>query len=87
MMIKSLSSNEFKFMRVPITLNCSSPVNEAMLTGESVPVTKTMAPKHADDLYQSKEHARNTLFCGTRVIQTRHYPRQRVLAVVLRTGI
>ncbi len=58
-----------------------------MLTGECVPVTKTMAPPHRDgDLYDKREHARHTLYCGTTVIQTRNYARQRVLAVVTRTG-
>ena len=57
-----------------------------MLTGESVPVTKTMIPKHRDDLYDAKEHSRNTLFCGTRVIQTRSYAGQQVLAIAIRTG-
>lgn len=61
-------------------------VNEAMLTGESVPVTKTMLPKGGNEIYDGKEHSRSTLFGGTRVIQTRQYKGQKVLAVVLRTG-
>ncbi|XP_071454972.1 polyamine-transporting ATPase 13A3-like [Hetaerina americana] len=51
-------------------------VNESMLTGESVPVTKTPLPfAHggAPAVYDPKDHARHTLFCGTRVIQTRYY--------------
>lgn len=61
-------------------------VNEAMLTGESVPVTKTMIPNYGDEQYDPKENSRNTLYCGTRVIQTRNYPGQKTLAVVIRTG-
>ncbi|XP_064599544.1 polyamine-transporting ATPase 13A3-like isoform X2 [Liolophura sinensis] len=66
-------------------------VNESMLTGESVPVTKTPIPNprglSAQDLpYNIKEHSRHTLFCGTHVIQTRYYDNQKVLAVVIRTG-
>lgn len=61
-------------------------VNESMLTGESVPVTKTPLPDGANDQYDTKEHAKHTLFCGTRVIQTRFYDGARVKAVVVRTG-
>lgn len=70
-------------------------VNESMLTGESVPVTKTTLPNpvaagagHANtepDL-DLKHHSRHVLFCGTHVIQTRFYGNQKVKAVVLRTG-
>lgn len=60
-------------------------VNESMLTGESVPVTKN--PLSAENaIYDSKEHARHTLFCGTEVIQSRNVNNQTVLAVVIRTG-
>lgn len=63
-------------------------VNESMLTGESVPVTKTPLPmsKSNADKYDSKEHGKHTLFCGTKVIQTRFYDGAKVKAVVLRTG-
>lgn len=63
-------------------------VNESMLTGESVPVTKIPLPNivHRSELYNSKEHARYTLFCGTKVIQTRYYDGAKVKAIVLRTG-
>lgn len=93
-------------------------VNESMLTGESVPVTKTpmpfesnahIKPRHllttenfdktndvdADDThdtatvenyYDQKEHSKHTLFCGTKVIQTRYYGGANVMALVLRTG-
>ncbi|XP_057320538.1 polyamine-transporting ATPase 13A3-like isoform X2 [Microplitis mediator] len=61
-------------------------VNESMLTGESVPVTKTAIPSCADVIYDTKKHSRSTLFCGTKIIQTRTFGNEKVLAVVIRTG-
>ncbi|XP_043933277.1 polyamine-transporting ATPase 13A3-like [Protopterus annectens] len=70
-------------------------VNESMLTGESVPVTKTNLPNPAwaangliqqEEVYSPEEHKRHTLFCGTTVIQTRFYSGEPVKAVVIRTG-
>ncbi|XP_053168236.1 polyamine-transporting ATPase 13A3 isoform X4 [Hemicordylus capensis] len=68
-------------------------VNESMLTGESVPVTKTNLPNPTEDsrapggeLYSPEGHRRHTLFCGTTVIQTRFYTGELVRAVVVRTG-
>lgn len=60
-------------------------VNESMLTGESVPVTKTALPK-TDVPYNIKEDNNHTLYCGTRIIQTRFYGSASVRAVVIRTG-
>ncbi|XP_030647267.1 probable cation-transporting ATPase 13A3 [Chanos chanos] len=69
-------------------------VNESMLTGESVPVTKTNLPNplqgdkgsEGSGVYNTEEHKRHTLFCGTNVIQTRFYSGELVKAVVVRTG-
>nr|CAI5817421.1 unnamed protein product [Callosobruchus analis] len=61
-------------------------LNESMLTGESVPVTKTAFPHIPNTIYDPKEHARHTLFSGTKVIQTRYFGNEKVLAVVVRTG-
>lgn len=64
-------------------------VNESMLTGESVPVTKTSVPSAGEDgakLLNLDQHKRHTLFCGTQVIQTRFYSGETVRAVVVRTG-
>ncbi|XP_077564177.1 polyamine-transporting ATPase 13A3-like [Haemaphysalis longicornis] len=75
---------------VLIAGNCV--VNESMLTGETVPVVKIPLPNTdasqpaPDVMYHPKEHARNTLFCGTKVIQTRYCGTENVEAVVVRTG-
>lgn len=85
-----------------VLLNGNCIVNESMLTGmvfasfgtillvlvilgESVPVTKTALPNN-EKLYNVKEHGNHTLFCGTKIIQTRYYGTEPVLAVVIRTG-
>lgn len=55
--------------------------------GESVPVTKTPLPNTSlHMLYNANEHAKHTLFCGTKVIQTRYYNNVKVRAVIIRTG-
>ncbi|XP_072293964.1 polyamine-transporting ATPase 13A3 [Eucyclogobius newberryi] len=69
-------------------------VNESMLTGESVPVTKTNLPNplgsgdrlDSECAFNTEEHKRHTLFCGTDIIQTRFYTGELVKAVVVRTG-
>ena len=55
-------------------------VNESMLTGESVPVTKQPAGTHhrLEDRYVPAVHKRHTLFAGTQVIQTRFYGDEKV---------
>ncbi|KAG9493960.1 hypothetical protein GDO78_001695 [Eleutherodactylus coqui] len=63
-------------------------VNESMLTGESIPVTKTSLP-NVDNTEPWKVHSvddykRHILFCGTQVIQTKSS--DYVKAVVMRTG-
>uniref|UniRef100_A0A8C6XB81 ATPase 13A5 n=1 Tax=Naja naja TaxID=35670 RepID=A0A8C6XB81_NAJNA len=73
-----------------ILLEGSCVVNEGLLTGESVPVSKTPLP-HSDNtlpwkVYGMGDYRRHVLFCGTEVIQTRRAGPGPVRAVVLQTG-
>ncbi|CAH1110178.1 unnamed protein product [Psylliodes chrysocephalus] len=60
-------------------------VNESMLTGESVPISKTPLPEDYV-LFNLKENMNHTLFCGTKIIQTKSKGDAKVLAVVIKTG-
>ncbi|XP_060098775.1 probable cation-transporting ATPase 13A5 [Heteronotia binoei] len=73
-----------------ILLDGSCIINEGMLTGESVPVTKTALP-HTENTLPWKTHSvedyrRHVLFCGTEVIQTKQTTKGPPRAVVLQTG-
>ncbi|XP_056421368.1 probable cation-transporting ATPase 13A4 [Hyla sarda] len=73
-----------------ILINGTCIVNEGMLTGECIPVTKTQLP-HGDDTmpwkkYSGEDYKRHVLFCGTEVIRTESTVQGPARAVVLRTG-
>lgn len=68
-----------------ILLNGSCIMNEAMLTGESIPVVKNSLPQN-DINYNPKEDKQYTLFAGTKCIQARFYTGTSVLALVTLTG-
>lgn len=68
-----------------IVLSGSCIVNESMLTGECVPVTKT-PPSVTGDQFEWAKHKRSILYAGTRILQTRYYGNEKVLAKVVRTG-
>uniref|UniRef100_A0A8D1N155 Cation-transporting ATPase n=1 Tax=Sus scrofa TaxID=9823 RepID=A0A8D1N155_PIG len=73
-----------------VLIDGSCVVNEGMLTGESIPVTKTPLP-HTENTTSWKSHSledyrKHVLFCGTEVIQVKPTGQGPVRAVVLQTG-
>lgn len=68
-----------------VLLSGSCIVNESMLTGESVPVTKT-PPTSNDSPFEWMSQKRHILYAGTTILQTRYYGSEKVLAKVVRTG-
>ncbi|EDQ89259.1 uncharacterized protein MONBRDRAFT_25515 [Monosiga brevicollis MX1] len=59
-------------------------VNESMLTGESVPVTKTALLLEQDDpVFNIEKQKAHTLFYGTQVVQLRSH---RLVAICIRTA-
>ncbi|KAM4888759.1 putative cation-transporting ATPase 13A5 [Thomomys bottae] len=73
-----------------VLIDGSCVMNEGMLTGESIPVTKTPLP-HTENTMPWKSHSledyrKHVLFCGTEVIQVRPSGQGPVRAVVLQTG-
>lgn len=69
-----------------ILITGSSIVNEAMLTGESIPVIKNPLPNLSTRFYDPDEDKNNTLFSGTEVIQNRTLGQKEVTAMVIRTN-
>ncbi|KAM4040345.1 putative cation-transporting ATPase 13A4 isoform 2-T2 [Anomaloglossus baeobatrachus] len=73
-----------------ILLRGSCIVNEGMLTGESIPVTKTPLDQVKNctpwKIHSGEDYKGHVLFCGTEVIQTTASGSMHVTAVVMQTG-
>ncbi|XP_034371699.1 putative cation-transporting ATPase 13A4 isoform X2 [Arvicanthis niloticus] len=73
-----------------ILIDGSCVVDEGMLTGESIPVTKTPLSETASSapwkMQSEADPRRHVLFCGTEVIQAKAAGSGTVRAVVLQTG-
>ena len=69
--IIALPEGKFEMSCDAVLILGNAIVNEAMLTGESVPVTKTPISQFEDEIYNDRYHQKHTLLCGTEVIQTR----------------
>lgn len=84
--ILEIPSNGCTMQCDAVLLSGNCILDESMLTGESVPITKTPLPCIRDLIFDTKEHSRHVLFSGTKVIQTRYIGTEKVLACVINTG-
>ncbi|XP_075717883.1 putative cation-transporting ATPase 13A4 isoform X2 [Rhinoderma darwinii] len=73
-----------------ILISGACTVNEAMLTGESIPVSKIPLPNINNSIpwmaHSGDDYKKHVLYCGTEVVQTKRNSQDIVKAVVLQTG-
>ncbi|NWI16423.1 AT135 ATPase, partial [Crypturellus soui] len=85
-----LDGKKFSLPCDAVLIDGSCIVNEGMITGESIPVTKTPLPLVESTMpwktHSMEDYRRHVLFCGTEVIQAKPTGRGPVRAVVLQTG-
>ena len=61
-------------------------VNESMLTGESVPITKIPVPDEEKEPFYYDLQRQHVVFCGTEIMQGKVQSGEFCKAVVIRTG-
>lgn len=61
-------------------------MNEAMLTGESIPIVKTPLPNEGSANYSVDADKSYTLYSGTQIMQIRKIGNEKVKGIVCRTG-
>ncbi|CAO4374347.1 unnamed protein product [Caenorhabditis nigoni] len=66
-----------------VLMNGTVIVNESVLTGESVPITKVaLTDETHDAIFTMEKNSKNVLFCGTQVLQTRFYRGKKVKVIL-----
>ncbi|XP_078524161.1 putative cation-transporting ATPase 13A4 [Lissotriton helveticus] len=85
-----LTGNKLYLPCDAVLINGSCIVDEGMLTGESVPVTKMPLPDADSSMpwkeYSGEDYKRHILFCGTNLLQCKTSGSGPARAVVLQTG-
>ncbi|XP_053420718.1 probable cation-transporting ATPase 13A5 [Nycticebus coucang] len=83
-------SGKFSLPCDAVLIDGNCVVNEGMLTGESIPVTKTPLPQTETTMpwksHSLEDYRKHVLFCGTEVIQVKPSGQGPIRAVVLQTG-
>uniref|UniRef100_A0A1I7TDH6 Cation_ATPase_N domain-containing protein n=2 Tax=Caenorhabditis tropicalis TaxID=1561998 RepID=A0A1I7TDH6_9PELO len=66
-----------------VLMNGTVIVNESVLTGESVPITKVaLTDETHDAIFNIEKNSKNVLFCGTQILQTRFYRGKKVKSLL-----
>ncbi|CAG9324970.1 ATP13A2 [Blepharisma stoltei] len=69
-----------------VLISGSCIIDEASLTGESIPVIKDNLPYLSEHIYSIEGDRHYSLYEGTKVIQTRNYGQGEVIGIVTRIG-
>ncbi|KFM62153.1 putative cation-transporting ATPase 13A3, partial [Stegodyphus mimosarum] len=81
-----IPKSHFTMVCDAVLLSGTCVMNESMLTGESIPVTKVQIENDIKAEYDSMTHKRSLLSCGTELMHSRDIDGTGVKALVYRTG-